>query len=122
MYILFKYENWDNKHPIGIITNNLGPVDELSNFYEYILFCKSLQISISNFTKETVKKLKTNTGDDYKEQICKNIILKIGHRVKIFIIYLQLMVKQHKILMTRLVLKTIQLVYIFLMSLYGLKL
>ena len=71
MYILFKYENWDNKHPIGIITNNLGPVDELSNFYEYILFCKSLQISISNFTKETVKKLKSKTGDDYFQQICQ---------------------------------------------------
>ena len=41
-FINFKYLNWNSKHPIGTITQTIGNVDVLENFYEYQLFCKSL--------------------------------------------------------------------------------
>jgi exoribonuclease R len=50
-YILFKFKEWSDKHPIGIIVDRLGPVNELNSFYEYQLHCKKLVISIKEFTK-----------------------------------------------------------------------
>ena len=36
-YILFKYNNWDSKHPIGTLNNIIGDVTNLTAFYEYQL-------------------------------------------------------------------------------------
>ena len=47
-YITFEFRNWDNKHPIGVITQTLGDVTQLTSFYEYQLYCKSLYASIQN--------------------------------------------------------------------------
>ena len=69
LFILFKFLNWDFNHPYGIIIQNLGVIDNLSNFYEYILYCKSLQISNSKFNKMTNQKLKTKTHDEWIQQI-----------------------------------------------------
>jgi exoribonuclease R len=57
-YVLFKFIEWEDKHPIGRITDNLGPVNDLNSFYEYHLHCKNLVISIKEFTntlKHTLK-------------------------------------------------------------------
>ncbi len=51
-FVLFKFVEWNDKHPLGVITNTLGDVSNLSIFYEYQMFCNDLQISIKNFTKE----------------------------------------------------------------------
>jgi len=40
-YVVFKYDNWNQKHPQGTIVSVLGDVDQLDNFYEYQLYCKS---------------------------------------------------------------------------------
>jgi len=58
LFVTIKYISWIDKHPIGTITNNLGNVDILSNFYEYQLYCKSLNISIQTFNNATTKKIK----------------------------------------------------------------
>ena len=50
-YITFEFKNWNDKYPIGLITQNLGPVDDPCNFYEYMLYCKSLNISIQSFNQ-----------------------------------------------------------------------
>jgi exoribonuclease R len=50
-YILFKYNDWEGKHPTGVITNTIGDIAGLSNFYEYQLYCKNLFKSIKPFTK-----------------------------------------------------------------------
>lgn len=68
-FVVIKFKNWDEKHPLGELTETLGDVDELSAFYEYMLYRKSLQSSISDFTKHTLKKLKENTEDEYIEKI-----------------------------------------------------
>ena len=64
-YITFKFMQWPNQNnqPIGQIVQNIGPTDELPNFYEYQLYCKSLNSSIQQFTKDTLASIKTNTSN-----------------------------------------------------------
>ena len=63
IYVIFKFSEWDDKHPRGILKHNLGTVDILDNFYEYQLYCKSLYASIQNFTKATMKILRKNSEE-----------------------------------------------------------
>ena len=42
LYATFSFVDWNDKHPHGILTNVIGSVDVLDNFYEYQLHCKSL--------------------------------------------------------------------------------
>jgi len=58
-YVNFKFHKWDSKHPIGMLTQTIGDVNILENFYEYQLFCKSLYASIQNFNKCTMKSIKS---------------------------------------------------------------
>ena len=61
-YITFQYKSWENQHPEAIIKNNIGSVEDLNNFYEYQLFCKSLNASIQGFTKDAKRSInKINT-------------------------------------------------------------
>ena len=69
IYIIFKYNHWNNKHPHGTLLNNLGSVNVLSNYYEYQLYCKSINASIQNFTRITSKKLKENTEKEFIDTI-----------------------------------------------------
>jgi exoribonuclease R len=57
MYVTITFENWDDKHPIGKLNNVIGNVDVIDNFYEYQLYCKSLNASIQKFQKDTTKAL-----------------------------------------------------------------
>ena len=64
-YVIFKFKNWDGKHPVATAVNTLGDTDQLDNFYEYQLYCKSLYASIQNITKKAMQKLKVKTSDEY---------------------------------------------------------
>ena len=76
-YVIFKFKNWDGKHPVATDVNTLGDTDQLDNFYEYQLYCKSLYASIQNITKKAMQKLKVKTSDEYinliKEKNLKNM-------------------------------------------------
>ena len=74
LYVTIKYDLMADslKHPIGVLTNVLGSVDNLDSFYEYQLYCKSLNASIQKFTKATSSALKDKTHDD----IISNIATK----------------------------------------------
>ena len=64
VYVLIKFNEWESKHPFGIITATIGSVEELFNFYEYQLYCRSLYASIQRFSKETSKQVrKLSEGD-----------------------------------------------------------
>jgi exoribonuclease R len=65
IYVTFTFVEWTNKHPTGKLTNNLGKVSELNNFYEYQLYCKSLNASIQDFTKKTTDALKQRTEAEF---------------------------------------------------------
>jgi len=62
MYVTIKFKSWDDKHPRGILSQVIGTIDILDNFYEYQLYCKSLNTSIQNFNKQVNKVLNMNTN------------------------------------------------------------
>lgn len=50
-YVTFRFESWDDKHPIGMLMSSIGDVHDLPAFYEYLLFCKNLHNPITPFIK-----------------------------------------------------------------------
>jgi len=70
-YCTINFTEWKDKHPRGVISQMIGPVDVLDNFYEYQLYCKSLNASIQNFTKNTSKALKNHSHDAFIENVSK---------------------------------------------------
>ena len=50
-FVTIQFTNWDSKHPVGVLSSVIGPVSEPENFYEYQLFCKGLNISLTKFSK-----------------------------------------------------------------------
>jgi len=71
LYVTFSFGEWREKHPHGLLTQVIGPVDILPHFYEYQLYCKSLNASIQRLTKDTSKALQSNPSDAYMDTICK---------------------------------------------------
>jgi len=71
-YVVFRFDNWNDKHPCGIITETIGDVDVLEHFYEYQLYSKSLHVSISEFTNKTRNALNKKTHDEFVQQIFSN--------------------------------------------------
>jgi exoribonuclease R len=63
LYVTFVFDEWDDKHPRAKLDNVIGPVDILDNFYEYQLFCKSLNASIQKFHKDTAKAINNKCHD-----------------------------------------------------------
>lgn len=54
LFVLVKLDKWTDKHPHGTLTQTIGTVDALDNFYEYQLYCKSLNASIQRFNRATM--------------------------------------------------------------------
>jgi exoribonuclease R len=69
LYVTINFEDWEDKHPRAKLDNVIGPVDILDNFYEYQLYCKSLNASIQKFQKDTSKSLETISHDGIIETI-----------------------------------------------------
>ena len=69
LYVTFTFDKWNDKHPCGKLDNVIGPVDVLDNFYEYQLYCKSLNASIQKFQKDTSKAMETKTHEGIIETI-----------------------------------------------------
>lgn len=64
LYVTIRFEEWNGKHPQGFISQIIGPVDILENFYEYQLYCKSLNTSIQKFQKDTNNFLRLKTENN----------------------------------------------------------
>ena len=69
LYVTFSFADWSDKHPHGLLSHIIGSVDVLDNFYEYQLYCKSLNASIQQFQKATSLALKRNSHDAFIENI-----------------------------------------------------
>lgn len=61
LYVTINFEDWEDKHPRAKLDNVIGPVDILDNFYEYQLYCKSLNSSIQKFQKDASKSLESKS-------------------------------------------------------------
>jgi exoribonuclease R len=64
LYVTIEFIDWTDKHPHGRLNNVIGPVNILDNYYEYQLYCKSLNASIQKFQKDTSKALEKHTQND----------------------------------------------------------
>ena len=69
MYITISFHEWADKHPMGFIQQVIGPVDDLTSFYEYQLYCKELNHSINKFQKDVSKAFKASPHDAFIENI-----------------------------------------------------
>ena len=74
LYVTIRFSDWSEKHVKASISQTIGPVDILDNFYEYQLYCKSLNSSIQKFTKDTSKAIgfKAITHDDFIQGVASN--------------------------------------------------
>uniref|UniRef100_A0A6C0EUL7 RNB domain-containing protein n=1 Tax=viral metagenome TaxID=1070528 RepID=A0A6C0EUL7_9ZZZZ len=70
IYVTFNFMEWQDKHPLGLLAQVIGSVDIIDNFYEYQLYCKSLNSSIQKFNKDTTNALKLASHDAFIETIC----------------------------------------------------
>lgn len=84
-YVVFKFDNWTDTHPHGLLLENLGEVGNLDAFYEYQLFCKSLHHSLSEFTNKTREQLLEKSNDEYLHDILKNPNFNITDRRNEFV-------------------------------------
>jgi exoribonuclease R len=71
LYVTINFHDWNDKHPRAKLDNVIGPVDILDNFYEYQLYCKSLNASIQKFQKDTSKSLESKSHEGIIETIIK---------------------------------------------------
>ena len=79
LYVTIRYKDWDDKHPHAVLSQNIGPVDVIDNFYEYQLHCKSLNTSIQKFNKATATAVKdvftcnekSEVHDAFISSVCK---------------------------------------------------
>uniref|UniRef100_A0A6C0D8B5 RNB domain-containing protein n=1 Tax=viral metagenome TaxID=1070528 RepID=A0A6C0D8B5_9ZZZZ len=69
LYVTFSFNQWDDKHPYGKLNSVIGPVDSLDNFYEYQLYCKSLNVSLQKFQKDTSKSIQNRSQQVFIESI-----------------------------------------------------
>jgi len=69
LYVTIVFAEWTQKHPVGVIHQLIGEVDELVNFYEYQLYCKKVNASLQKFTKSTLKSFKQHL--ELTDYICE---------------------------------------------------
>jgi len=84
-YILFRYDNWNGKHPIGELTEVLGDVSKLDVFYEYQLYCKNLHTSIKKLTNETTSIIKQHGDNNIIQRIIDNPNYQIEDRTNEYV-------------------------------------
>lgn len=71
-YVLFKYQEWVDEHPHGLLVETLGDVNQLEAFYEYQLYSKSLHSSVKEMTQRIKEMTKKKSMDEYFQQILHN--------------------------------------------------
>jgi len=85
VYVTFSFSLWNEKHPTGILSQVIGPVDMLENYYEYQLFCKSLNASIQKFQRETTKTVENLASYDSLFQTIEETHPEIENRTSDYV-------------------------------------
>lgn len=76
LYVAFSFNEWADKHPIGRLDVVIGSVNELHAFYEYQLYCKSLNASVQKLDKLARKQI-----DQWTTEPHDNIFMGEGNYV-----------------------------------------
>lgn len=80
-YVVIKYDQWDDKHPRGVIYETIGDVNVMTAYYEYRLYCRNVHDSIAEFTGK-VREL-TNDRKTIYESIKSNPRFRIESRLDV---------------------------------------
>ena len=67
-YVLFTFHDWDSRHPQGVLSENLGNVDDLTALSEYELHGNNLYYSMKDMNKHLKKTVKCH--NDMVDEIC----------------------------------------------------
>lgn len=76
-YVLFKFEEWDDVHPTGLLVETIGDVNHLEAFYEYQLYSKSLHSSVKEMTNKIREMTKKKGMKEYFQEILNNPLYQI---------------------------------------------
>ena len=57
-YITFKFLDWQEKHPYGIVVNTFGKVDETKAYADYQLHCQELNHTLKHLNAATLRVLR----------------------------------------------------------------
>ena len=68
-YITFEYRNWDGKHPMGMITESYGEVDNIQNTFEYLIRRSNSRYSTRRFCQYVHEHLKSRTENSWMEKM-----------------------------------------------------
>jgi exoribonuclease R len=84
-YVVFRFDQWNNLHPRGMLIEVLGDVNNLECFYEYKLYCRNLNDSTKEFTKKTHRLFHIEKTEEYIQKILHNPDFIIEDRSKDFV-------------------------------------
>jgi len=76
-YVLFRFQEWTDEHPNGLLVETLGDVNQFEAFYEYQLYSKSLHSSLKEMTENIKKMTKKKTMEEYFQEILDNTSYQI---------------------------------------------
>ena len=51
LYVTISFNEWTDKHPRAKLENVIGAVDVIENYYEYQLYCKTLNAPHTKISK-----------------------------------------------------------------------
>ena len=69
-YVIFKYTQWNDKHPRGELVETFGSINDYHAFEKYQLHCKEINYSIQPLQRHIKTKFKDITETQYIENIC----------------------------------------------------
>ena len=68
-YVVFKYTQWNDKHPRGELVETFGAINDYQAFEKYQLHCKQINASIQPLQRHIKTKFKEITENQYIEKI-----------------------------------------------------
>ena len=83
-YVLFTFDQWVGKHPMGTLKETFGNVDNFSSYCNYQLWSKKLVYSLSSFQRETRFVLKRSNEEDFMRIICEKYNVKDSTNKHVF--------------------------------------
>jgi len=87
-YVIFKVLEWTNKHPMGLLVETIGDVDDMAAFCEYQLLSKKLNYPIKHITNIANRFMNENSLDKCIEEsdVLKKFNLKDRRKESVFTI------------------------------------
>jgi exoribonuclease R len=70
-YVIFKYTQWNDKHPRGELVETFGAMNDYQAFEKYQIHCKNLDHSIQPLNQHIKTKFKELTENQYIDKIIK---------------------------------------------------